>query len=101
MSSEPFVGTICVFGGNFAPVGWLPCDGRLLPIAQYEVLYTLLGTTYGGDGQSTFGLPNLKDSTMVHMGQRTGGSNYVMGQKAGTNAVTVTANNLPPHTHTV
>jgi microcystin-dependent protein len=92
---QPFVGEIRMFGGNFAPQGWFPCDGRLLPIAQYEVLFALLGTTYGGDGQSTFGVPDLRGRIPVHVG-----SGFVQGQMAGSETVTLTTPQIPSHTHT-
>ena len=94
--SEPFVGEIRMFGGNFAPLGWRFCDGSVLPIAQYDVLFSLIGTTYGGDGQTTFNLPDLRGGLPVHQG-----SGYVMGQSAGTESVTLTQNQMPQHTHAV
>jgi len=97
---DAFVGQIMSFGFNYAPQGWLPCDGRLLPISSYETLYTLVGTTYGGDGQSTFALPDLRGRVPIHMGQGPGLSTYVMGQKAGVEQVTLLPANMPPHTHT-
>ncbi|EFM10884.1 Tail Collar domain protein [Paenibacillus curdlanolyticus YK9] len=96
---ENFVGEIRMFGGNFAPVGWLPCDGRQLSISEYEVLFMLLGTTYGGDGVNTFCLPDLRGRLPVGQGQRPGASNYVIGQAAGSETVTLITNQLPTHTH--
>jgi microcystin-dependent protein len=98
--SVGFVGEIRMFAGNFAPVGWFFCNGALLPISQYQVLYTLIGTTYGGDGQTTFALPNLQSRFPVH---QTTDSNppivYVMGEQGGVEQVTLTINQLPAHTH--
>ncbi|HTI69185.1 MAG TPA: tail fiber protein [Candidatus Limnocylindria bacterium] len=98
---ETFVGTILPVGFNFAPNGWLPCDGRLLPISQYEVLYALIGTTYGGDGQSTFGLPDLRGRIPIAYGQGPGQPNYVLGQKAGQMEATILSSNMPAHNHLV
>src|SRR5438067_596375 len=92
--SDPYIGEIRMFGGNFAPVGWLLCQGQILPISQYDVLFNLIGTTYGGDGQNTFALPNLASRMPVHQG-----SGYVLGQMAGVETVTLTRNQLPVHTH--
>jgi microcystin-dependent protein len=92
--SDPYIGEIRMFGGNFAPVGWLLCQGQLLPISQYDVLFNLIGTTYGGDGQNTFALPNLQSRMPVHQG-----SGYVLGQTGGVETVTLTRNQLPVHTH--
>jgi microcystin-dependent protein len=92
--SEPYVGEIRMFGGNFAPVGWSLCNGSLLPINEYEVLFALIGTTYGGDGQNTFALPNLQGRLPVHQG-----SGYVPGQAAGTETVTVSSSQVAPHSH--
>lgn len=91
---DPFVGEIRLFGGNFAPQGWAFCDGSLLPISEYETLFNLIGTTYGGDGQSTFALPDLRGRVPVHMG-----GNYVIGQSAGTETVTLTTTQIPAHNH--
>jgi len=92
---DPFLGEIRTFGGNFAPVGWLPCDGRLLPISGNEALFTLLGTIYGGDGQTTFALPDLQGRAPVHRQQ----SGFSMGAKAGAETVTLTTQQIPAHTH--
>jgi microcystin-dependent protein len=92
--SNPFVGEIRMFAGNFAPAGWALCDGSLLSIADNDVLFTLIGTTYGGDGQSTFGLPDLRSRVPLHMG-----SSFPLGQNGGEETVTLTANQLPAHTH--
>ena len=98
---DNYIGEIRIFAGNFAPVGWLFCNGQLLNIAEYEVLFVLLGTTYGGDGQTTFALPNLQSRAAVGLGQGPGQSNYVQGQQAGTESVTLTTLQLPTHTHQV
>ena len=92
--STPYIGEIRMFGGNFAPVGWLFCQGQLLPIYQYDTLFNLIGTTYGGDGQSTFALPNLASRLPMHQG-----SGFVLGQMAGVETVTLNRNQLPVHTH--
>jgi microcystin-dependent protein len=97
----PYIGNIILFGGNFPPVGWLTCDGSLLQISQYDVLFNLLGTTYGGDGVTTFGLPDLRSRIPLHMGQGPGLSNYVLGQMAGFEAVSITSQTMPQHTHAV
>lgn len=95
----PFIGEIRMFGGNFAPVGFAFCDGQLLPIDQYDALFSLIGTTYGGDGQTTFALPDLRGRIPVHTGQGAGLPNYVLGQLGGSETVTLTAQQLPVHTH--
>ena len=92
--STPYIGEIRIFAGNFAPVGWLLCQGQLLPISQYDVLFNLIGTTYGGDGQNTFALPNLASRIPYHQG-----AGYVLGQAAGVEQVTLTQQQLPVHTH--
>jgi len=92
--SDPFVGEIRLFAGNFAPSGWALCQGQLLAIAENDVLFTLIGTTYGGDGQSTFALPNLAGRIPMHAG---GG--YVQGELTGSETVTLTAAQIPQHTH--
>jgi microcystin-dependent protein len=97
---QPFVGEIRMFGGNFAPVGWAQCQGQLLPISQNETLFNLIGTTYGGDGQETFGLPDMQGRMPLHAGQGPGISqNYQVGEKAGVESVTITAQQTPIHTH--
>jgi len=93
---EELMGTIKLFAGNFAPVGYMLCQGQQLPISQYSALYAILGTTYGGDGRTTFGLPNLQAS--VPVGTDTAGK-YPLGLKAGTETVTLTVSNLPAHNH--
>lgn len=97
--STPFVGEVRLFGGNFAPVGWALCQGQLIAITSNEALFNLIGTTYGGDGQSTFGLPNLQGRVPIHQGQGTGLSNYVIGQIAGNENITLTSAQLPVHNH--
>ena len=96
--SEPFVGEIRMFAGNFPPNGWLFCDGALLSIAQNEVLFDLIGTTYGGDGQTTYALPDLRGRVPIHQGNN-GQGPYVIGQSGGVETVTLTAGQLPPHSH--
>lgn len=97
--ATPFVGEIRMFGGNFAPAGWAMCSGQLLPISQNDVLFSLIGTTYGGDGQNTFGLPDLRGRVPIHAGQGGGLQNYIIGQKAGAENVTITSSTMPTHTH--
>lgn len=101
MPTEPYIGQIMVFGGTFAPQGWALCDGSLLPISQYDALFSLIGTTYGGDGQTTFALPDLRGRAALHQGQGPGLSGYSLGQSGGEEAVTLTANQLSPHSHPV
>jgi microcystin-dependent protein len=95
---QPYVGEIRMFGGNFAPAGWMFCAGQLLPISENEVLFQLIGTTYGGDGESTFGLPNLNGRVPQHQGTLNG-ITYTMGETAGTETVTLTTQTIPIHTH--
>lgn len=92
--SQPFVGEIRIFAGNFAPVGWAFCDGQAMAISENDVLFTLIGTTYGGDGQETFNLPNLQGRLPVHVG-----SGFQLGQAAGTEQVTLTVQQIPAHSH--
>jgi microcystin-dependent protein len=96
---QPFIGEIRMFAGSFAPVGWEFCNGQMLPIAENEALFTLIGTIYGGDGQSTFALPNLQSRVPVHYGQGVGLSNYTIGEMAGVESVTLTSNQTPTHNH--
>ena len=96
---EPFVGEIRMFGGNFAPSGWAFCSGQLLPISENETLFNLIGTTYGGDGQSTFALPDLQGRIPVHAGTGSDGIAYQIGETGGTEAVTLTTNQIPGHSH--
>jgi microcystin-dependent protein len=97
--SNPYVGEIRMFGGNFAPAGWAFCDGQLLPIAENDVLFQLLGTTYGGDGQATFGLPDLQSRVPLAQGTGDAGTTYAMGQNGGVETVTLNAQQLPVHNH--
>lgn len=97
--SDPFVAEIRMFGFNFAPTGWAQCNGQLLPISQNTALFSLLGTFYGGDGKSTFALPNLQGSVPVHQGQGQGLSEYFLGQQGGSQFVTLLESEMPSHTH--
>lgn len=92
--SSPYVGEIRMFGGNFAPVGWAFCNGQLLPISENATLFQLIGATYGGDGQTTFALPDLRGRIPVHVG-----TNFALAQAAGSETVTLTASQLPQHSH--
>jgi microcystin-dependent protein len=94
--AEPFVGEIRLFAGNYAPVGWFFCDGSVLPISQYDVLYSLIGTTYGGDGQNTFALPDLRGRVPIHISPT-----LPLGMSLGTETVTLSLNQIPQHTHAV
>ena len=95
---QPYVGEIRIFAGNFAPAGWMFCDGSILSISENDTLFNLIGTTYGGDGQSTFALPDLRGRLPLHMGNG-GGSSYVLGQNGGSEEVTLTVNQMPSHSH--
>ena len=95
----PYVGEIRMFGGNFAPNGWMLCNGQLIPIAENEVLFDLIGTTYGGDGQSTYALPNLQSRVPIHQGTSTFGTPYVQGELGGLEAVTLLTAQIPSHFH--
>jgi microcystin-dependent protein len=92
--AQPYVGEIRIFAGNFAPAGWMFCEGQLLPISENETLFQLIGTTYGGDGQSTFGLPDLRGRIPVHQGP-----GFQLAQTGGTEEVTLTVQQTPVHTH--
>ena len=96
--STPYVGEIRMFGFSRVPNGWFTCDGSLKPIAEYEVLFTLIGTTYGGDGMSTFAVPDLRGRVPIHQGRGPGLSTYVMGQMSGSEGVTLNPTQLPSHT---
>jgi microcystin-dependent protein len=96
--AQPYVGEIRIFAGNFAPVGWMFCDGQLLPISQNETLFQLIGTTYGGDGQSTFALPNLQSRIPLHFGTF-GGQTFQLAESGGVETVTLTTQQIPIHTH--
>ena len=99
--SEPFIGEIKIVGFNFAPRGWAKCDGAILPIASNTALFSLLGTVYGGDGRTSFALPDLRGRVPIHYGNGPGVSNYNMGQRGGVEEVTLTAAQMPAHSHTV
>ena len=98
--SNPFLGEVQIFAGNFAPRGWAFCDGQLLPIAQNTALFSLLGTTYGGDGRTTFGLPDLRGRAAMHPGRGPGLASRRLGEKVGTETVTLTTAQIPSHSHT-
>jgi microcystin-dependent protein len=98
--SQPYVGEIRMFGGSFAPAGWAFCDGSLLPISEFETLFNLIGTMYGGDGQENFGLPDLQGRMPLHFGQGPGiTQNYQQGEKSGVESVTITQATTPTHNH--
>ncbi len=99
--SEPFLAEIRMFGGFFAPRGWAFCDGRLLPVNQYDALFSLVGNIYGGDGRSTFGLPDLRGRLPIGTGQGPGLSNRRLGSSGGTERVTLSVDELPQHNHTM
>jgi microcystin-dependent protein len=91
---QPYVGEIRMFGGNFAPAGWMFCEGQLLPISENETLFNLIGTTYGGDGQSTFALPDLRGRIPIHQG-----NGFILAENGGAEEVTLTAQQIPIHNH--
>jgi microcystin-dependent protein len=95
----PYVGEIRMFAGNFAPNGWMFCEGQTIAISENDILFTLIGTTYGGDGQETFNLPNLASRVPVHQGTGKDSSTYQLGQSAGTESVTLTTQQIPAHSH--
>ena len=97
--STPFIGEIRMFGGNFAPAGWAFCNGALIPISENDALFNLIGTTYGGDGQNTFALPNLQSRVPVHAGTGPGGQSFILGESGGQETVTLTVNQIPAHNH--
>ena len=97
--AQPYVGEIRMFAGNFAPSGWAFCEGQLVSIAENETLFNLIGTTYGGDGQTTFGLPDLRGRLPVDQGNLSGGGTYVIGQLGGAETATLTTQQLPTHNH--
>jgi microcystin-dependent protein len=97
--SAPYVGEIRLFGFSRVPIGWLPCNNSLQPISEYETLFTLIGTTYGGDGQTTFAMPNLCGRVPIHQGTGPGLSTYVIGQSAGSENITLLPTQMPTHTH--
>lgn len=92
--AQPYIGEIRMFGGNFAPAGWMFCEGQTLPISENETLFQLIGTTYGGDGQSTFNLPDLRGRIPIHQG-----NGYVLAETGGAEQVTLTVNQIPAHSH--
>jgi microcystin-dependent protein len=92
--AQPYVGEIRMFAGNFAPAGWMFCDGRLLPISENETLFQLIGTTYGGDGESTFALPNLESRVPIHQG-----NGFILAETGGAEEITLTVSQIPSHTH--
>lgn len=96
---EPFIGLVCMFGGNFAPRGWALCNGQLLAISSHSALFSILGTTYGGDGVSTFGLPEMRGRVPIHEGTGPGLTPRQLGQKSGHETETLTTNQMPSHTH--
>jgi microcystin-dependent protein len=97
--AQPYVGEIRMFAGNFAPNGWMFCEGQTLPISENEVLFQLIGTTYGGDGEQTFSLPNLASRVPIHMGTGPDGTTYQIGEMAGREQETLTVQQIPNHTH--
>jgi microcystin-dependent protein len=97
--AQPYVGQIMIFGGNFAPAGWMWCAGQSLPISEFDTLFALIGTTYGGDGQQTFNLPDLQGRAPLHMGQGPSLSGYTIGQSGGVESVTLTTQQMPTHNH--
>ena len=97
--AQPYVGEIRIFAGNFAPAGWMDCDGQLLPISENETLFQLIGTTYGGDGQSTFALPNLQSRVPVHQGTGSDGITYQLAENVGAESVTLSTQQIPVHSH--
>jgi len=92
--AQPYVGEIRMFGGNFAPAGWMFCEGQLLPISEYETLFQLIGTTYGGDGESTFALPDLRGRIPIHQG-----NSFILAETGGAEEITLTTQQIPAHTH--
>lgn len=99
--SDPFIGEIRMFAGNFAPNGWAFCNGQLLPISQNAALFSILGTTYGGNGVNTFALPNLQGQIPMHWGQAPSGTQYQLGQTNGSESVTLITSQIPAHNHGV
>src|SRR5436309_8381921 len=92
--AQPYVGEIRMFAGNFAPAGWMFCEGQLLPISENETLFQLIGTTYGGDGQSTFALPDLRGRIPIHQG-----NGFTLAETGGAEEITITVNQIPAHSH--
>lgn len=100
-AGDPFLGEVICGGWNFCPMGWAECNGQLMSIAQNSALFTLLGTTYGGDGQATFGLPNLQSRTVIGDGQGPGLTNRTQGETGGAETVTISSSTMPMHTHSL
>lgn len=98
---EPFIGQVLMFAGNFAPRGWAFCNGQLLSISENQALFSILGTTYGGDGRTTFALPDMRGRVAVHPGNGPGLSDYHLGQKGGVEQVSLNVNQMPAHSHTL
>jgi len=96
---QPYIGEIRMFAGNFNPNGWAFCDGQLMPISENDALFTLIGTTYGGDGQETFALPNLQSRIPIHAGTGAGGVTRTLAEMGGTESVTLTVQQIPAHSH--
>ena len=92
--AQPYVGEVRIFAGNFAPAGWMFCEGQLLPISEYETLFNLIGTTYGGDGQATFALPDLRGRVPIHQG-----NGFTLAETGGAEEITLTVNQIPAHSH--
>ncbi len=92
--AQPYIGEVRMFAGNFAPAGWMFCDGQVLPISEYETLFNLIGTTYGGDGQSTFALPDLRSRVPIHQG-----NGFTLAETGGVETVTLTVAQIPAHSH--
>ena len=101
MAQTPFIGEISMVGFNFPPVGWAFCNGQLLSISQNTALFSLLGTTYGGNGTTNFALPDFRSRVPIHLGQGSGLSNYQLGESGGSESVTLTSNQIPSHNHSV
>jgi microcystin-dependent protein len=99
--SQPYVGEIRMFGGNFAPAGWSFCEGQTLPISENDTLFNLIGTTYGGDGEETFQLPNLQSRVPVHMGTGPDGTTFQLAEQYGVESVTLSTQQMPQHNHSV
>ena len=96
---QPFVGEIRMWGGNFAPAGWFFCEGQLTPISENETLFNLIGTTYGGDGEETFAMPDLRGRAPIHAGTGVGTTTYQIGETGGVESVTLTTQQIPIHSH--
>lgn len=97
--AQPYIGEIRMFGGNFAPAGWMFCEGQILPISENDTLFQLIGTTYGGDGESTFALPDLRGRVPIHSGTSSSGTTYTLAETGGAEEITLTHNQIPAHTH--